>query len=245
MAVSFLTRLQQTINTALSSEPPVSPTTSTSNLPKPTQETPTKSSCWLLDPESSTPTPPGHLPAERGRSLATPNGSSLGTSRTSGDTLPVHLDARLYMDQQDMFSPSDRTITQATGSTSRGSVDRDPIVLGGNLPPGSVGLRGVEGTDSTPSTATVKRFERPEEDEVEAETKRRRRKRGVNEVSGVEKSRFLPTEPSRTWSSDVVVGYADLDGVLLGMSDLGDRQAASHERVEKVDELADPAGTRC
>lgn len=201
MAVSFLTRLQQTINTALSPDTPapVSPTTPNSSLPRSAaEETPTKGSSAMGDEVQSTTSTPLAMAGERGRSLATPNGSALNSNTgKAGGRYSSHLDARLGVDQDDIFSPSDRTITQAqasgSGSTStpRGSVEGNlalkginPIILGGNLPPGSVGRSmGTEGSESTPSTATVKRFETSVEGEAEGDTKRRRKKRGVNEVS--------------------------------------------------------------
>ena len=258
MAVSFLTRLQQTINTALSPDPqvsvtgpvPGSPSTPTLALSKSvcSQETPTKpagvittSTTIIADGNTSAPTPhptalgpvlgPVVVERERGRSPTTPS----------------HLDARLPIEGQDIFSPSDRTITQS----------QPQVQTLMHLPPGSVVADSSRGTDSTPSTATVRRYERSaerreEEEEVlrdgEGAAKRRRKKRGVNEVG------YL--QPCGTSFRVLVVLIDIFVWIFLwfcfrvrchghGSTDACHRQATTNERTEEVDESADPAGARC
>jgi hypothetical protein len=174
MATAFLTRLQQTINTALS--PPESPShANTDSLKAGSQtNTPVKE---RTDAEDSTPTRFARESTPKALGSTTlPVASSLApvVALSTPLSFPAHLDARMYA-EPDLFSPSDQTITLASSSK---------IPMGGE----------AGGTDSTPSTATVRKFVKEDvqsevrvaggkEGEGEDVEKRKKKKRGINEVS--------------------------------------------------------------
>jgi len=174
MATAFLTRLQQTINTALS--PPETPSHANASSLRAGSQTSTPVRERTGGEDSQSTRFSRDLTPKALGSATLPEASPSATVVPLSPPLlfPAHLDARLCP-EPDLFSPSDQTVTLASSS-------KIPMT-------GETG-----GADSTPSTATVRNFIKEdvqsetkatgskggEADEVE---KRKKKKRGVNEVS--------------------------------------------------------------